>query len=118
MGQKQLLRFIKDKAHNEGDGVVYKEKDGSILTLREVFKKLNISIYAFDIDMLDCHADRSTFQRFDKFNAKYNPLGQSELRDIFLKTDNFVGGKYFADLVKVLLKFFLIHTPSSSYNRF
>ena len=24
-------------------------------------------------------------QRFDRFNAKYNPFGQSELREIFMK---------------------------------
>ena len=47
------------------------------------------------------HADRHTFHRFDKFNSKYNPLGQSELRDIFLKNDNYIGGKFFGELLKV-----------------
>lgn len=51
--------------------------------------------------MLDVHADRNTFHRFDKFNTKYNPVGESILRDIFIKTDNYVGGKYFADVLKV-----------------
>lgn len=50
---------------------------------------------------LDVHADRHTFHRFDKFNSKYNPLGQSELRDIFLKNDNFIGGKFFGELLNV-----------------
>jgi hypothetical protein len=35
---------------------------------------------------------------FDKFNLKYNPLGESRLREIFLKTDNLIKGKYLADL--------------------
>ena len=46
--------------------------------------------------------DRNTFHRFDKFNAKYNPIGESRLREIFIKTDNYVGGKYFAHVIKVI----------------
>lgn len=48
--------------------------------------------------------DRNTFHRFDKFNAKYNPIGQSRLREIFIKTDNYVNGKYFGQVLKVILK--------------
>lgn len=44
---------------------------------------------------------RQTFHRFDKFNSKYNPVGASELREIFLKTDNLINGDYFARIVKV-----------------
>lgn len=44
---------------------------------------------------------RQTFQRFDKFNAKYNPVGASELRDLYLKTENHIGGEYFATIIKV-----------------
>lgn len=44
--------------------------------------------------------DRNTFHRFDKFNAKYNPIGESILREIFIKTDNRVSGKYFAHIIK------------------
>lgn len=46
--------------------------------------------------------DRNTFHRFDKFNAKYNPIGESILREIFIKTDNYIEGKYFAHIIKVL----------------
>jgi len=48
--------------------------------------------------------DRDTFHRFDKFNAKYNPVGESRLREIFIKTDNFMEGRYFAEILKVLLR--------------
>ncbi|RWW14933.1 hypothetical protein BHE74_00012396 [Ensete ventricosum] len=41
------------------------------------------------------HADKSTFHRFDKFNLKYNPCGQSRLREIFLKQDNLIQGQRF-----------------------
>lgn len=48
--------------------------------------------------------DRNTFHRFDKFNSKYNPIGESILREIFIKTDNCINGKYFAHIVKVWSK--------------
>jgi len=44
---------------------------------------------------------RQTFQRFDKFNAKYNPVGASELRDLYMKTENHINGEYFATIIKV-----------------
>ena len=34
---------------------------------------------------------------------KYNPVGQSRLRDIFLKTDNFVKGRYLAEITKEVI---------------
>lgn len=46
---------------------------------------------------------RQTFQRFDKFNAKYNPVGASELRDLYMKTENHINGEYFATIIKVSL---------------
>lgn len=48
--------------------------------------------YDLSVDLLDVHADKSTFHRFDKFNLKYNPCGQSRLREIFLKQDNLIQG--------------------------
>lgn len=52
-------------------------------------------------DPLHSLQDRNTFHRFDKFNSKYNPIGESILREIFIKTDNHVEGKYFAHIIKV-----------------
>ena len=42
------------------------------------------------LGLLAVMADRSTMHRFDKFNLKYNPCGESLLRTIFLKTDNYL----------------------------
>lgn len=53
------------------------------------------------LTLLPPFQDRNTFHRFDKFNAKYNPIGESILREIFIKTDNRVSGKYFAHIIKV-----------------
>ncbi|XP_046442028.1 AMP deaminase 2-like isoform X9 [Daphnia pulex] len=100
MNQKHLLRFIKKKMRDSGNEVVCLNKKGQELTLNQVFEEMNLSAYDLTVDMLDVHADRNTFHRFDKFNAKYNPIGESRLREVFLKTDNYVGGKYFAEIIK------------------
>lgn len=70
------------------------------MTLQEVFESLNLTAYDLSIDTLDMHAHRDTFHRFDKFNLKYNPIGESRLREIFLKTDNYIKGKYLAELTR------------------
>jgi len=99
MNQKHLLRYIKKSLKTDGDvGVV--KVGNKVMTLKEVFESMNLTPYDLTIDMLDCHADRNTFHRFDKFNAKYNPIGESRLREIFMKTDNMVNGKYFAGILK------------------
>ena len=75
-------------------------RDGKYLTLRQVFESLHLTPYDLSIDTLDMHAHTDSFHRFDKFNLKYNPIGESRLRTIFLKTDNFIGGRYLAELTK------------------
>lgn len=100
MNQKHLLRFIKKTLKNNADEVVTVTKGGQKMTLSEVFKSMNLTTYDLTVDMLDVHADRNTFHRFDKFNAKYNPIGESRLREVFLKTDNYLNGKYFAHIIK------------------
>lgn len=49
-------------------------------------------------DFMQAHTD--SFHRFDKFNLKYNPVGESRLRTIFLKTDNDIKGRYLAEITK------------------
>lgn len=112
--------------HHPNELVIF--RDGQFLTLAEVFKSLSITayerrtllwlrrnrsqpkrvgviragvgVYRYDlsIDTLDMHADSRTFHRFDRFNLKYNPCGQSRLREIFLKTDNVIAGRYLAEI--------------------
>ena len=38
--------------------------------------------------------------RFDKFNLKYNPFGQSRLREVFIKQDNLLHGRFLAQLTQ------------------
>ena len=112
MNQKHLLRFIKSKLKRCPEVrtptsptlLIIQEvvivRDGRYLTLRQVFESLSLTPYDLSIDTLDMHAHIDSFHRFDKFNLKYNPIGESRLRTIFLKTDNFIGGRYLAELTK------------------
>lgn len=100
MNQKHLLRFIKKTLKKNSDETVTFTANGDKMTLKQVFQSMNLTSYDLTVDMLDVHADRNTFHRFDKFNAKYNPIGESRLREVFLKTDNYLNGKYFAHIIK------------------
>lgn len=96
MTQKHLLRFIKHKVkQNLPEKVIV--RNNKELTLAEVMASLNMSAYDLNVDTLDMHAE-STFHRFDRFNNKYNPVGESRLREIFLKFNNFIKGKYLAEI--------------------
>ncbi|KAL9128810.1 MAG: hypothetical protein Q9217_002591 [Psora testacea] len=102
MNQKHLLRFIKSKMKKFPHEVVM-FRDGKELSLEQVFDSINLTAYDLSIDTLDMHAHTDSFHRFDKFNLKYNPIGESRLREIFLKTDNFIQGRYLAELTKEVI---------------
>ena len=102
MNQKHLLRFIKSKMKKSPEEKVL-FRDGKHLNLREVFESINLTAYDLSIDTLDMHAHTDSFHRFDKFNLKYNPIGESRLREIFLKTDNYIKGRYLAEITKEVI---------------
>ena len=102
MNQKHLLRFIKSKLKKEAhEQVIY--RDGKFLNLREVFESINLSGYDLNVDTLDMRADKDTFHRFDRFNLKYNPCGQSRLREVFIKQDNLIRGRFLAEITKEVI---------------
>ncbi|KAF7695363.1 AMP deaminase 2 isoform X1 [Silurus meridionalis] len=103
MNQKHLLRFIKRAMKKYPKETVHVEK-GREQTLMEVFESMNLTAFDLSVDTLDMHADRNTFHRFDKFNSKYNPIGESILREIFIKTDNHIEGKYFGHIIKEVME--------------
>lgn len=78
-------------------------RDGAELTLQQVFESLKLTAYDLSIDTLDMHAHSDSFHRFDKFNLKYNPIGESRLREIFLKTDNYIQGRYLAEITREVM---------------
>ncbi|KAK6865807.1 AMP deaminase [Apiospora arundinis] len=102
MNQKHLLRFIKSKMKKCPNEEVL-IRDGKVLTLAEVFESIKLTAYDLSIDTLDMHAHTDSFHRFDKFNLKYNPIGESRLRTIFLKTDNHIQGRYLAEITKEVI---------------
>jgi AMP deaminase len=95
----QVTDFIRNKLLNCPDDVV--DKDGT--TLGQMMHKAGLSAEDINVETLDLHADETLFDRFDRFNAKYNPHGNSQLRTVFLKAENFMGGRYFAEMIKQLM---------------
>ncbi|CAJ1378715.1 unnamed protein product [Effrenium voratum] len=102
MNAKHLLRFMKKKLKRFPEDII-DEKNGEKRTLQKTFDDMGIGWTDLCIDRLQVWADKSCLHRFDRFNNKYSPLGQNELRTIFLKTDNAVGGRYLAELTKELI---------------
>lgn len=102
MNAKHLLRFMKKKLRVASDDIV-EIKDGKNRTLKNVFDDMGLGWTELCIDGLQVWADKSCMHRFDRFNNKYSPMGQNELRTIFLKTDNAIGGRYLAELTKELI---------------
>jgi AMP deaminase len=96
---KQFVDFVRDKLENEGDTVVM--EDGQ--TLKQVFEKAGLDSDHLTIDAFNVLADYSVYQRFDNFNSKYSPFRMAQMRKIFLKTDNHINGRYFAELTKIVL---------------
>lgn len=96
---RQFVNFVTHKLETEPDAVV--SPDGK--TLKEVFESAGIDKDALTIDAFNVLADYSVYQRFDNFNAKYSPFRMADLRRIFLKTSNHMGGRYFAELMKLVL---------------
>ncbi|CUG91788.1 AMP deaminase, putative [Bodo saltans] len=108
MTGKQLLEFMQHKAREAPDDIVGVDpQTGCPQTLIETLQRTtrarfgpSSSVSDLTVSALDVQASSSTFNRFDHFNNKYNPLGVSELRSLFLKTENFMGGRYFAEIIK------------------
>eukprot|EP00760_Papus_ankaliazontas_P027921 PhM_4_TR3463/c1_g1_i11/m.25640/K01490/AMPD; AMP deaminase len=105
MTAKQLLNFIVDKAKNHPDEYVI-AVNGQPKTLKEILRTLDVTEDYLSIDMLAVQADATIFERFDNFNDKYNPLQSPQLREVLLKTSNYMGGRYFAELTKMTFEQF------------
>lgn len=105
MNAKHLTRFMKRKFKKfKSDVVGYTEPDvgpdgepipGSSreITLEEVAAASGYDWRNLTINSLGVWTDRGCMHRFDRFNNKYNPMGQGNLRTLFLKTDNVMKGR-------------------------
>jgi len=56
MNQKHLLRFIKKTIRMKDTEIVTRDKSGREMTLKDVFKSMNLTAYDLTVDMLDVHA--------------------------------------------------------------
>jgi AMP deaminase len=102
MNQKHLLRFIKKKLKDHPDEIVATQ-EGQATTLYQLFENLGLTAYDLSIDTLAMHAHSDSFHRFDRFNLKYNPLGHPQLRDVFLRRENHLQGRYLAELTREVI---------------
>lgn len=98
MSAKYFVDFVRDKLETEADVEVSPGK-----TLKQVFDEAGIQTDHLTIDAFSVLADYSVYQRFDNFNNKYSPFRMADLRRIFLKTTNHMGGRYFAEIIKGVL---------------
>jgi len=96
---KQFVNFVGEKLEKEGDTVVLENGQ----TLKEVFESAGLSADHMTIDAFNVLADYSVYQRFDNFNSKYSPFRLADVRKIFLKVENILEGRYFAELTKNVL---------------
>ena len=88
---KQFVNFVRTKLETECDIEVAPGK-----TLCQVFEEAGLDSEHLTIDAFNVLADHSVYQRFDNFNSKYSPFRMADMRKIFLKTTNHIGGRYVA----------------------
>jgi AMP deaminase len=96
---RQFVEFVRGKLASESDTVV--TQDGK--TLKRVFIEAGLDHEHLTIDSFNVLADYSVYQRFDNFNSKYSPFRLADMRRIFLKTTNHIHGRFFAELLKIVI---------------
>eukprot|EP00771_Trimastix_marina_P003312 gnl/Trimastix_PCT/4549.p1 GENE.gnl/Trimastix_PCT/4549~~gnl/Trimastix_PCT/4549.p1 ORF type:complete len:726 (-),score=176.77 gnl/Trimastix_PCT/4549:1056-3233(-) len=105
MNASSLLEFVREKLR-DSPGDIVMEKDGQPMTLEQVFEQSGINAENLTLERLGVQIQNfySYFKRFDLFNQKFNPLSRNEIRTIFLKTDNDIQGRYFAEITRKILQ--------------
>jgi AMP deaminase len=112
--EKRFSDFIKEKCKENPDAEVMPGK-----TLMQQMAEIGVTDpEEITIDKLNMSAGDALFDRFDNFNAKYSPFGNSNLRTIFMKTENYQNGKYFAELTKQLFHHFEKKNGNGVYNEY
>ncbi|RNF05084.1 adenosine monophosphate deaminase-like protein [Trypanosoma rangeli] len=99
MNARTLLEFFVEKALHHGHDVVF-EEDNQPVTLRQVLERCQINATRITVDELN-HLISS------------NP----RIRNTFLEVDNFMKGRYFAELTKRTLELYQEDAFSFSENR-
>jgi hypothetical protein len=105
---KQFVEFVRTKLENEPDTLV-----GDGKTLKQVFEDAGLDTDHLTIDAFNVLADYSVYQRFDNFNSQFSPFRLADMRRIFLKTTNHIEGRYFSELLKIVID---RHEKSKGHN--
>jgi AMP deaminase len=101
-----VCEFVRNKIDTEPDEIVDRDASGRTTTLAEAFGSLGLDPNHITIDSLDIKADRATtFKNFGAFvSSKYEPFGAALFGNIFMKKDNELQGRYFAEMLAAHLK--------------
>ena len=99
MNARTLLDFFQEKALHNGHDVVFERNDTPV-TLRELLDELKISVKHLTVDEL-----------------QYLLSSKPELREIFLSTSNYMGGRYFAELTKRTFDLYKLDAFTFAENR-
>jgi AMP deaminase len=102
--QQELIRFIRNSLREDPNKIV-KINNNSPITLKKLtaFKAINQS--KINTILLDTHVKRSVFGNFKAFESSFYPFGYKELKDVFLRPDNYINGEFFGRILRVKLNF-------------
>jgi len=95
---QHLLRFMKEKLKSKPEEVV-SISNGREITLSELMTNAGLHPRILTVSTMDMKAS-GIFQRFDKLRNANRPFGVEDLRTVFLRKDNYIRGRYFAELFK------------------
>lgn len=121
--QVQARNLIRKFAERDWDRPVL-DRDGQEITLGQLLEEkgfergecgsidkvhgnahcvVSDKVHYITADRLSHAADATMFHRFDNFNDSYNPMGDADMRTVFMKTANKTGGDYFAASLKEMV---------------
>lgn len=99
MNQKHLQKFIKTKLKEEPKTIVSFDENKK-LELEIAMKNLGLDASTLTVDVVNSY----NLNRLEKYSNKYNPFCQLSIKNIFLNTENYINGRFFAEIVKEVIK--------------
>lgn len=105
VNQKHLQKFIKTKLREEPETIVSRQGETEI-GLRELSQKLGFDASTLTVDVVENYNSQS-----DRYLYKYSKFNKLSIKDIFLSLDNYLSGRFFAELVKEVI----LHIDKEKY---
>ncbi|MDP2438593.1 MAG: hypothetical protein Q8P67_22860 [archaeon] len=100
---EQLLVFMKKALEDHASEPVTLSGGGPPETLSSIFKRLHIPVEHLTIDSLGMSNLDGAVGRFDTFKELHNPFGSAQMRELFLKHDNDMDGRFFGELIQSVM---------------